>query len=251
MRPIDGNAAATAGTVTYASPVLTWTGTLAAGATATITFSVTVSNPDTGDHLLAMTLTSAAAGNNCPAGSTDPRCAVVAGGVADDLSARAPRRPRRGGWWVHRDVHQHRADPVFRDHGRPEHSDSATMPLRTAMSMPPRARCRSRHRGGVDRGHPGRGHGHHHLHRHREQPRHRQSHPDRTALPAAPGNNCPAGGTDPRCSPTVTVLTPALSIAQTPSTTAAVPGQVIGFTVTVTDTGQTSYTGAVVTDVLC
>ena len=68
-----------------------------------------------------------------------------------------------------------------------------------------------------------------------------------TAVSAAPGNNCPAGGTDPRCTPVTTVLTPALSIAQTPSTTAAVPGQVVGFTVTVTDTGQTSYTGAVVT----
>ena len=72
----DGNAAATAGTVSYVSPVLSWTGTLAAGGSAAVTFSVTVSNPDTGDHLLAVTLASAAAGNNCPAGSTDPSCAV-------------------------------------------------------------------------------------------------------------------------------------------------------------------------------
>ena len=72
----NGNAAATAGSVSYASPVLTWTGTLAAGASATITFSVTVNNPDTGDHQLAVTLTSAAAGSNCPADSTDPSCAV-------------------------------------------------------------------------------------------------------------------------------------------------------------------------------
>ena len=33
------------GTVSYASPVLTWTGGLAAGATATVTFSVTVEQP--------------------------------------------------------------------------------------------------------------------------------------------------------------------------------------------------------------
>ena len=71
-RPTTANATATAGTVTYTSPNLTWTGTLAAGATATITFSVTVNNPDTGNHLLAVTLTSAAAGNNCPSGGTDP-----------------------------------------------------------------------------------------------------------------------------------------------------------------------------------
>ena len=38
------------------------------------------------------------------------------------------------------------------------------------------------------------------------------------ALPcstAAPGSNCPAGSTDPRCSPAVDVLVPALSITQT------------------------------------
>ena len=45
----NGDGAATAGSVSFASPNLTWTGNLAVGATATITFSVTVSNPDTGD----------------------------------------------------------------------------------------------------------------------------------------------------------------------------------------------------------
>ena len=72
----NSNAAATAGTVTYSSPTLTWTGTLAPGAVATITFSVTVNNPDAGNKLLASTVTSATAGSNCAAGSTDPRCAV-------------------------------------------------------------------------------------------------------------------------------------------------------------------------------
>ena len=46
----NANAAATAGTVSYASPILTWTGNLAVGATATITYSVTVNNPDTGER---------------------------------------------------------------------------------------------------------------------------------------------------------------------------------------------------------
>ena len=47
------------------------------GDTATITFSVTVTSPDAGNHLLASTLTSAAAGHNCPAGGTDPRCTTT------------------------------------------------------------------------------------------------------------------------------------------------------------------------------
>ncbi len=69
----NSDAAATAGTVVVlASPNLTWTGNLAAGATATITFSVTVNNPDTGNKILASTITSATAGSNCAAGQHRP-----------------------------------------------------------------------------------------------------------------------------------------------------------------------------------
>ena len=65
----NSDAATTAGTVLFASPNLTWTGNLAPGATATITFSVTVHSPDTGDHVLSSTVTSATAGSNCAAGA--------------------------------------------------------------------------------------------------------------------------------------------------------------------------------------
>ncbi len=44
------------------------------------------------------------------------------------------------------------------------------------------------------------------------------------------------------------VLIPGLTIVKTANTSAAVPGSVVGYTVTVTDSGQTPYTGAVVTD---
>ena len=72
----NNDAAATAGgTVTYASPALTWTGSLSPGGTATVTFTVTVSSPDNGDKILAAAVTSADAGSNCASGSTDPRCA--------------------------------------------------------------------------------------------------------------------------------------------------------------------------------
>ena len=47
-----GDATATSGTVGYVSPNLTWTGDLAPGGTAIITFSATVSNPDSGDKTL-------------------------------------------------------------------------------------------------------------------------------------------------------------------------------------------------------
>ena len=47
---------------------------------------------------------------------------------------------------------------------------------------------------------------------------------------------------------TVNVLIPGLTIVKTANTSVAEPGQVVGYTVTVTDSGQTPYTGAVVTD---
>ena len=95
-----GNAAATAGTVSYASPVLSWAGTVPAHGTVTITYTVTVGSPDAGNKILASTLASASAGSNCPAGGTDPRCAATVT-VSQLLSTSPPARPRprRGGWW--------------------------------------------------------------------------------------------------------------------------------------------------------
>src|SRR6202021_2685124 len=61
-------------------------------------------------------------------------------------------------------------------------------------------------------------------------------------------SNCPDGGADPRGTSTVNVVIPGLTIVKTANTSAAVPGQAVGYTVTITDSGQTSYTGAVVTD---
>ncbi len=69
-RPTTATRPATSGTVSYASPVLTWTGDLAPGASAVITYSVTVNNPDTGDKLVITTVSSAATGSSCPPGTT-------------------------------------------------------------------------------------------------------------------------------------------------------------------------------------
>src|SRR6202044_4103127 len=61
---------------------------------------------------------------------------------------------------------------------------------------------------------------------------------------AAAGSNCPSGSTDPRCTATVNVLIPGLTIVKTANTSTAVPGSVVGYTVTVTDSGTTTYSGA-------
>ena len=50
----------------FASPDLTWTGTVPAAGSVTLTYSVTVHNPDTGDQILSSTVTSASAGKQLP-----------------------------------------------------------------------------------------------------------------------------------------------------------------------------------------
>ena len=96
----NANAAATAGTVSYTSPNLTWTGNLAVGAVATITYTVTVNSPDTGSGVLANTVTSATAGSNCAARQQERRLHRDGdGGPADDRQARRTwPRSRRAGW---------------------------------------------------------------------------------------------------------------------------------------------------------
>ena len=86
----NGDATASAGTVSYASPVLTWTGDLTLGEVVTITYSVTVNDPDTGGRILANTVVSTDPGSDCPAGSTDPRCGVSVPVMAGALSMTAP-----------------------------------------------------------------------------------------------------------------------------------------------------------------
>jgi uncharacterized repeat protein (TIGR01451 family) len=62
---------------TYAAPTISWSGALAIGATKTITYTVTVKNPDNGDHSLKNTVFTPAGVGNCPTGSTDPSCSTV------------------------------------------------------------------------------------------------------------------------------------------------------------------------------
>ena len=69
-----------------------------------------------------------------------------------------------------------------------------------------------------------------------------------TITTAAAGSNCPAAAPAAACSVSVPVLTPGLTITTAASTTTVTPGQQVRYTVTMTDTGQTPYAGAAVTD---
>lgn len=69
-----GDAVASSGAVAYTAPNLAWSGGLAAGDTATITYSATVKNPDSGDHRMINTVVSPTVGSNCATGSVDANC---------------------------------------------------------------------------------------------------------------------------------------------------------------------------------
>jgi uncharacterized repeat protein (TIGR01451 family) len=70
----DADASANTGTVSYNASTIGWTGTVAAGGVVTITYSVTVNDPDLGDNLLSNTVNSPTLGTNCGTGSADSRC---------------------------------------------------------------------------------------------------------------------------------------------------------------------------------
>ena len=87
-----------------------------------------------------------------------------------------------------------------------------------------------------------------HVLRHRQEPRHRERDPGRHGHVATAGSNCPAAGTDSRCTTTVTVS--GLTIASTTDVSSTAPGGTVHYTVTVTNSGQTAFTGATFTDSL-
>lgn len=71
----DGNTT-NAGTTSYGSPVLSWSGPLAVGASAEITYSVTVKDLKNGAKLHNLVVVPASSGSGCVIGSDDPACAA-------------------------------------------------------------------------------------------------------------------------------------------------------------------------------
>ena len=247
----NNDAAATSGTVSYASPVITWTGDLALGASATITYTVTVHNPDTGDDILTNTVTSATAGNNCPAGSTDPRCTVTVeisalrivntasastaapgSAVPYTLTITNTGQTPYAGVSVTDSLAGVLDDAAFNNDATTTAGSVryASPDLTWTGDLAPGATAVITFSVTVNSPDTG----------------------DKslisTVTSAAAGNNCPAAGTDPRCTATVGVLTPALTITQAATASTTTPGSTVGFTITVADTGQTPYSGATVTD---
>ena len=234
---------------------LTWTGDLAAGASATITFSVTVNNPDTGNKSLASTITSATAGSNCASGSTDTRCAstvtVLVPGLTTTVSAgtstttpgsvvqytvtvtNSGQTAYTGATFTNPlggllDDSTYNNDAAATAGSVSFASSSLTWTGNLAVGATATVTF------SVTVKDPDTG--------------------DKvlvdTITSTTAGSNCPAGSTDSRCTATVPVLVSGLQISASAGSATTAPGSVVQYTVTVTNSGQTAYTGATFTDPL-
>ncbi len=71
-----------------------------------------------------------------------------------------------------------------------------------------------------------------------------------TVSSAALANNCPVGSTDARCTTTVAILIPGLTITKAANTAIVTAGNIVAYTIMVANTGQSAYTAAAFTDPL-
>ncbi|MEV4495768.1 putative Ig domain-containing protein [Micromonospora arborensis] len=249
----NGDAVASTGTVTFTSPNLQWSGTLAPGATATVTYSVSVANPDSGDRLLTSRVSSAAAGSSCVVGSTNPACtATVTVSVLSIVNSVAPSSAVPGGTVrftttaTNSGTTPLTAIEIMADFAGSvddaTYTGDAAASTGTLVLVPGTASIRWTGdlavgavltvTGSFTVNNPDLGN------------RIMTS----VVSSAVPGNNCPPGGTDPLCTATTTILIPALTVSKTADRASTVPGGIVGYTITVTNTGETPYTGATVTD---
>ena len=251
----NSDASATAGSLSFASSSLTWTGDLAAGASATVTFSVTVNNPDTGNKILASTITSATAGSNCASGSTDTRCAstvtVLVPGLTTTVSAGTSTTTPGQTVHLHGDRHQLRPDRLYRrDVHQPAGRAAGRLHLQQRRGRDRRQRLVRQLQPDLDRKPGGGGDRDGHLLGHREGPRHRRQGPRGHHHLHHGGQQLPGREHRSRCTATVPVLVPGLQISASAGSATTAPGSVVQYTVTVTNSGQTPYTGATFTDPL-
>ena len=253
----DGNATATTGSLSFTSPALTWTGNLAVGARATITYTVTVGNPEPGNRSLSGTVVSPTAGSVCPSGNPAASCTatvpvLVPALSITDTAAVASTTP--GSRVAHTvtiantgqtayaatsvavalagalDDATYNGDAAAGPGSVGYAAGSGTLTWTGDLAVGAVVTLTF----SVTVSNPDAG--------------------DRTlttvASSAAAGSTCPAGGTGTACTSRVSVLVPALSIAKTSDVSYATPGSVVRYTVLVANTGQTAYTGAAFTDPL-
>ncbi|MFC7645283.1 putative Ig domain-containing protein [Streptosporangium lutulentum] len=242
----NGNAAATGGSVSFASQTVSWTGNVAASATVTITYSVTVNNPDAGNKVLANAVTSPTVGSTCPASGSDPRCTatVTVSGLSivkvADAATTTPggtvrftvtatnngQTPYTGATFTDSlvgllDDAVYQADAVATSgsvsYTSPNLTWTGNLAVGASATITYSVTVRNPDTG--DRA------------------------ISNTISSTTPGSTCPPGNPGAQCTATVTVLIPALVITSSADVATTTPGSTVNYTVTASNTGQTAYTG--------
>ncbi|MFE0022960.1 GEVED domain-containing protein [Amycolatopsis sp. NPDC059021] len=245
----NNDASATTGSATYAAPKLTWTGDLAVGASATITYSVTVNNPAAGDHKLANVVTSDTPGNNCPPGSTDPKCGTTTPVSGIAISKTASKTDAKPGDTVTYTVtvtntgqtaltHATFTDDLSKVLDDAAYNNDASADIGAATYAAPKLTWTGDLPVGgkatvtysVTVNNPVKG----------------DFALANVVTSDTPGNNCPPGSTDPKCGTTTPIA--GLDITKTSDKQNAKPGDKVTYTVTVKNTGQTVQKGATFAD---
>ncbi|MFB8062488.1 internalin, partial [Kitasatospora purpeofusca] len=247
----DGAVTASTGTAAFdpAARRLTWTGDVPRSATVTVTYTVTVAKPPTGDKLLRNAVTGPA-DSSCPPGTTDPSCGTetpLATLAIAKTAVPAEARPGERITWTVTVTNTGRAtypgasftddlsgvlddavwdgavtastgtaafDPAARRlswTGDLPREASATVTYSVTVASPPT--------------------GDHRL---------------RNAVTGPDGSNCQAGSTDPAC--TTETLVARLVLTKTADPATARPGAKVTWTVTAANPGTAPYPGASFTD---
>lgn len=252
----DGQITATSGVPTYTAPNLSWTGTLDVGATVTITYTVTVRDPDPGDELMSTTVIASAQGSTCPSGSVNPACTTAVTVLVPALTIRrsASAATTTPGSVVAYTISitntgqtpygtvtvtdslagempdaEYNGDAAVTGGGvlaytAPNLSWTGGLAVGASVSITYSVTVHDPDPGDkllVD-----------------------------TVTSDAPGSSCPVGTMVPSCSTSVGVLVPGLVITKTADTASVVAGATVHYTVTVDNTGQTSYAPATFSDSL-
>ncbi|SDL02214.1 DUF7507 domain-containing protein [Streptomyces indicus] len=243
------DADATSGEVAHAEPTLTWTGDIPVDGTVTLTYSVTVKDPLTGDKQLANAVTSDIPGNNCPPGSSDPKCRTTTDLPALDIVKSASKTEAKPGdtvtykvvvtntgkapykgATVTDDLTEVLDDAAYNKNAKatsgeisyeePKVTWTGIVPAGATVTLTYSVKIDSPAEGDLKLA---------------------------NAVTGPPGSNCPPDSTDPKCTATTPIAS--LTFKKSSDNPAPMPGDTVTYIVTVTnDSTEAAYPGAVFTD---
>jgi uncharacterized repeat protein (TIGR01451 family) len=244
------------GVISVGTSTATWTGNVLRAAPVTITYSITVKDPDPGDKAILNRVSSPVQGSSCPVGGTAVGCstlvrvllpglaltktanvsAVIAGSVVEyTVSITNTGETDYDPAVVTDDLAGVLDDASYVDGSATVTAGSAslvdgvlvwTTPLAVAATATMVYSVTTTFPAPGDRS------------------------LQNTAVQTSQGSNCLLGSSDLRCSSTVAVLVPALTVSKAVDTTTIVAGGIVHYTLLATNTGEAAYAAATLTDSL-